>query len=984
MKKMRKLLSVLLAFAMLTGTSFVFATISSAAGYQVGDLIEFGTYPQTRVEDEAVISKLNAADKTWRSYGYYSGTGDPHDGKMTSGDYMQFADFFCEGMKYRAVTFSEYRPSDTGDTHRTMASKQYRNNYFPNQVYYFQYEPLIWRVLDPATGYVMCENLIDAQAYHNTIYYDEEKNDFWQDFSEKHFPNDYANSSIRQWLNNDFYHSAFTDTQKENIKTTELNNDANDIAYAAYNSAPTNDQIFLLSWADVLNPFYGFNPSYSVADPARDASGTDYAKCQGLDVNTANDINYYLDSWYYLRSPGFASYGVCVVKWHGTVTDTGAATHYTSNGIRPACILASLQSDNSLSENLFSEYNIEQPGDEPNSNLGYHAGDMIEFGSYPQKRIIDESLIATLEEAAAGLEWQSLGYEVLDQEPFAFYKDVEHDGVRYRAQRYTAYRSSYSGRDNESGTSSMQRLNGYGVNTTYWFQYEPIQWKVLDPEAGLLFPEMILDSQAINTVMYNEEGNALTGDAASSHPGYIYADAEHQYYLNNYANSDVRDWLNTTFMDTAFSAAEQTVLVPTEIDNSVSETDSESYMQYGSENTNDAVFLLSYGEAAEEAYFADNTARSRMGTDYAKAQGLNCYKVGTEDPIYRYWYLRSPSSYATYHGFINDAGTISGGAESIGADMGICPAVTISLAAYDALNNDSPDVQDEPDSPTSSPYDDFTFSFANGILTVSGSGTLPTVDDLSQTPLAQYAQDCAVIIMEDGNKTVSSGAFAGFEKLSILVINSPTVLENGAFEGNENLQTVICSETANLSGNPFAAGTDVALYEAKSKPHTGTLPANCQTLPYSFSDGTLHVEGDAAMDTYGLLDLMAVMCGYYEDINYVKFRSYTSLDIPFYVFNAEQKQYVALEENTLNGVSFSIKIFGEEDWETVTFNYFCAHAQDHDLGSFRLVAQTENGEDVQESSFRIIDQIQTFIKRALKWIVSLLNFMFKVLSSFRK
>ena len=191
---------------------------------------------------------------------------------------------------------------------------------------------------------------------------------------------------------------------------------------------------------------------------------------------------------------------------------------------------------------------------------------------------------------------------------------------------------------------------------------------------------------------------------------------------------------------------------------------------------------------------------------------------------------------------------------------------------------------EEPDEPTPSPYDAFTFTYEEGILTVSGSGTLPTVTDLAETPLAAFAEECTVIVLADGAKTLQSDAFAGFARLYTLIVNDETTLKDGALEGNADLQTVICSAPVHIEGNPFAGAADILFYEPKAIPHTGALPTGCAALPYSFSDGTLLIEGAVEMDTYDLLDLMAVMCGYFDDVRYVKFNSYTSLDLPFYIF----------------------------------------------------------------------------------------------------
>lgn len=41
--------------------------------YKVGDIVSFGSYPQSRVTDSATVSALDKISKNWVSYGYYSG-----------------------------------------------------------------------------------------------------------------------------------------------------------------------------------------------------------------------------------------------------------------------------------------------------------------------------------------------------------------------------------------------------------------------------------------------------------------------------------------------------------------------------------------------------------------------------------------------------------------------------------------------------------------------------------------------------------------------------------------------------------------------------------------------------------------------------------------------------------------------------------------------------------------------------------------------
>lgn len=87
--------------------------------HRVGDIVEFGSYPQSEVTDSSLVSALNGVSKTWVSYGYYSGMGDHATdfsvgyGTMVQGDWMKYADFTYNGTKYRAVNFSQYRPECT-------------------------------------------------------------------------------------------------------------------------------------------------------------------------------------------------------------------------------------------------------------------------------------------------------------------------------------------------------------------------------------------------------------------------------------------------------------------------------------------------------------------------------------------------------------------------------------------------------------------------------------------------------------------------------------------------------------------------------------------------------------------------------------------------------------------------------------------------------------------------------------------------------
>lgn len=296
-----------------------------------GTIINFGSYPQSKVTDSATLKKLDNEPKQWESYEYYSGTDDLYDGNMEPSDYMKYADIKLGGEKYRVVTFSEYRPHNTGYNSSTSNSYQDDNGYYTGNTYYFKYEPLKWRILDAVTGLVVCESIIDSQAYNNYILRGVDA--CWGDSDKTHYANNWEYCSLREWLNNEFYNTAFSKTQQDRIK--ELTRENKSRHSSKYDSNPTSDKITLLSFWNALNTSYGFSSSYSTYDTARNHKGTDYAKCQGLDLRSDFDDKYNGFSDWWLRTPGFYTNSPCFII-NGRVSDYGCDVNYTSKGVVPA------------------------------------------------------------------------------------------------------------------------------------------------------------------------------------------------------------------------------------------------------------------------------------------------------------------------------------------------------------------------------------------------------------------------------------------------------------------------------------------------------------------------------------------------------------------------------------------------------------------------------------------------------------------------
>ena len=585
-----------------------------------GTVINFGSYPQSKVTDSATLKKLDNETKQWKSYEYYSGTGNTSDGNMEPSDYMKYADIKLGGEKYRAVTFSEYRQIYTSYQSSASYSYQDDNGYYSGNTYYFKYEPLKWRVLDASTGLVICDSAIDSQPYNNYIL----KADgyFWGDSDKMHYASNWEYSSLRAWLNSEFYNTAFGEMQKDRIQ--ELTRENESINASKYDSNPTSDKITLLSYDEASNTSYGFG-SGNLKETARLRKGTDYAKCQGLWVSTSSSNSG--NSWWWLRSPdgSYVAAGVDGGGWANYSYDVGG----TSYGVVPAL---NLSVSSSASDGTGSNDSV---------FTGTEAtGTIINFGSYPQSRVNDTVTINNLEGIKKN--WKSYKYYSgtgdwddgnMTSSDYMLYADFLYGGEKYRAVTFSEYRPYYTGYTS-STSNSNQDDNGYYTGNVYYFKYEPLKWRVLDASTGLVVCDSAIDSQPYNNYILSADSN-------------YWGDSNKMHYASNWEYSSLRAWLNNDFYNTAFSKMQQD-----RIKELTRENKSTYDSKYDSNPTLDKVTLLSYNDVLNKnygfspSYNTNDTARQRKGTDYAKCQGLY---VSSSYGGTSWWRLRSPSSsdYAT-------------------------------------------------------------------------------------------------------------------------------------------------------------------------------------------------------------------------------------------------------------------------------------------------------------------------------------------------
>lgn len=345
MKIQSRILSIIIAAAMAAASLPL--TAFAADTSETENLILFGSYPQSEVKDENLLSSLNGIATEWTSYDYYSGTGIYDDGKMSASDFMKYADVELGGSKYRGVVFDEYRPTFTGySLTNDTDTYQDNNGYECGKTYWFKFEPLRWRVINPENGYVICDSIIDSQPFSNFLYFNGSA--YYMDTLGYDFSNYYVNSSIRSWLNADFADTAFSPEEKENIVTNYMDDFWKDI-YDKVFLPSANEMKITEHWKD---------------DASKIAAETDYAKCQGLFVSEGI-------SYWRLRSPSDWSHAACAVCTDGTLYGRSYYynvypyfTSFTGTGIRPAIKLVDIN-DNTVVKSEFkaAEYTAYKKAD---------------------------------------------------------------------------------------------------------------------------------------------------------------------------------------------------------------------------------------------------------------------------------------------------------------------------------------------------------------------------------------------------------------------------------------------------------------------------------------------------------------------------------------------------------------------------------------------------------------------------------------------
>ncbi len=232
-------------------------------------------------------------------------------------------------------------------------------------------EPIEWQVLDIKGGKAL---LLSRYVLDSKLLDDNTSEARWSE------------CSLRTWLNEDFFNTAFSEIQKERISTTLVTAERNPVYLSTDPGKSVNDKMFLLSIGEVEEYFPGgYHPDSDLEYYYSDdliTSDTDYA----YEINKANEGKMVYrkgrEANWWLRTVGNGTFAT-MVSSDGIISAVGSWSNSLLQGVRPAMWYVIDPEANAAYTGLQGD-EAEQTKDTGLSINNAKPGDIITFGSYEQ------------------------------------------------------------------------------------------------------------------------------------------------------------------------------------------------------------------------------------------------------------------------------------------------------------------------------------------------------------------------------------------------------------------------------------------------------------------------------------------------------------------------------------------------------------------------------------------------------------------------
>jgi uncharacterized repeat protein (TIGR02543 family) len=265
-----------------------------------GKYVYIGSYPQTLVTSETVLGEINS---TASADGFFYDKSDN---------------------KYVKISIA--------------SAVNYNGTVYGAGSYFFKVEPLKWNVLleNGKIAYIECASALDATYYNVTTGMTDAD-------GAAVYADNWENSDLRAWLNGDFLSKYFTTLERNliSLTVTDVGNSENDgnrnladaDEYPWIVQNDTQDEIFVMSYAEKTEAVFGYETEAEKADGKRICHASAYAVFRGIySVYDAGSGEY--GAYYWMRSPADGgAYVYCVNPYGVIVRSVKVSENYY--GVRP-------------------------------------------------------------------------------------------------------------------------------------------------------------------------------------------------------------------------------------------------------------------------------------------------------------------------------------------------------------------------------------------------------------------------------------------------------------------------------------------------------------------------------------------------------------------------------------------------------------------------------------------------------------------------
>ena len=443
-------------------------------------------------------------------------------------------------------------------------------------------DPIDWIILeknDDGTALLTTNRLLSMQRYNTNT-----KHVNWHD------------STIRKWLNNDFYSDAFAIEERKVIQTSKVLNRKNTI-FGVTGGLDTEDKVFMLS-EDELKKYF---PSKAEKKARPSNSVRQYRP-------ESSDFGY--SSWW-LRTTSVLPHKARVVDPYGEVSSMGRDTYSFKICVRPV-IKVSLEAISKLPAALVESPNsFVEEEEEKDVAMGNKSEEAGQMSAVATETVSSATVSVALSSAAVQPEAASEAKEEsrkADTGRFAF--DIDPN-------------ETYS--DDEILDDSNQKRK-----TIYFGRYtlasdkrtDPLEWIVLENYAD--GTSLLISRQLLSVQRYNIRRKNV-----------------------NWDNSTLRSWLNDQFIEEAFAPEERALIRSQRIGNQRQTV----LGMRGGISTEDKIYLLSQ-EELNKFFPTVEMKRAKASPNMRRSRSdVNSYG-------YASWWLRSSSLLPTRALYVTPEGLV--------------------------------------------------------------------------------------------------------------------------------------------------------------------------------------------------------------------------------------------------------------------------------------------------------------------------------------